>query len=374
MPTSNLCSSAIISLDEIKQIKQKFDQAYEALALSNSPVEIKTIQELKELLVSRIESLKEIAWMARAEREHHFREQYDQQVDLLKRFGFAQTKTEHSQYGEDYEVLYIKGIDNQKYPLPSYNEIMAHIAEKNDLMRMKEGQGFNRLVLVPFAMGLDRLIEGVKKYLLEYQTRESRTFDVDVDQPILYNTRKDWTKVDREGKLLYDPLTSKKGGNQGKSKKNILKEDDKNDVWNHGWRILLLQGDSGTKGIKPAFGYVDKIEQGDVETPDTNKSPEQYLEWLIQATKNRASSQFGESGMTMEEWLLAFIVHLESTGQPLDDADNGSPTPILTGTCYAESERLFFAYFSRDLKAIRLAERSTGYALEADGHRTAVRI
>lgn len=378
MPESNLCLNAQGSLEEIQVLRREFDRFYDEAALSNHQSSINRTREIKTALSEKVRSLKKLTWLAEVERTHRFREQYDVQVALLKRLGFVETKIEHSLYGEDYEVVYIKGIDNKKHPLPSYKEIIKHIAEQNDLLRMKTDQGFTKLVLVPFAMGLDKLVAKFREYLLQYKENNDR-FRLEVDEPI--RTLKDAIeRADRQGTIVYDPQMLIKRGHEGETKTQILMRQHQSHAWNRGWRILLLQADEKTNGIErispdyfepPASS--EKILRGNREALPLKKSPQEYLQHILQTKDDPSSPYRGESGMTLEEWIMAFMVHLEKTGETLDAMlEHSSTVTVLSGAYFNLAGNVAGAYWYPDKGYAGLIGLS--YVGAAQGCRTAVRI
>ena len=59
--------------------------------------------------------------------------------------------------------------------MPSYQEIRDLIREKKDVLEKKAEQGFTKLLIVPFGMKLDDLVEKYKELLLKHKAEE-KTF------------------------------------------------------------------------------------------------------------------------------------------------------------------------------------------------------
>ena len=85
-----------------------------------------------------------------AERLLDLRHQYDSQTALLKKTGLVESRKEIDHSGIEREVLFMRGINGKKYPMPSYREIAWRILGKKELFETKTDQGFTKLLLVPF--------------------------------------------------------------------------------------------------------------------------------------------------------------------------------------------------------------------------------
>jgi len=303
-----------------------------------------------EYLVTNREPFKEIPseYLEEAERLYHLREQYNTQVSFLERIGILKEGA-------------ITGIDGKNYPIPTLEQIATHLFERREVLSTKHDQGFTKLLLVPFGMSLDALQETLKQFLLFYRQTHP-TFDLDITQPLW--TWEDGYKGADTGnppKIVYYPKRFDGKNHQGQTKTEILEEQAVTPGSFPGWRIHLLQA---PKDNLPGFRGIPRQGQGKTQGEDSprpdleaNKTPTEYLSLLQQAQDNPDSPYFQESGLTPEDWILAFVTHLTETGQPLDDygSDKEGAT-YLTGAFFPsdDSSLVSCAYWRRDDRRARL--------------------
>jgi len=281
----------------------------------------------KEPLKEESKALKEV------EPLYHLSEQYTAQVNLLERAGILVDGA-------------IMGIDGNRYPIPTLEQIAECLCspERRELFEIKRGQGFTKLLLVPFGMSLDELIEIFKQFLLDYKkthptfAREHASSYDDSDNsnwdPL--NVWRDYEKADtgifpllssNSPKVFYHPQCFHPIDHKGKTKVDILEDAIQDPL--KGWRVLFLQPsdvfDLDAKGIARIPGVDPERKQEEHPLrPDVgaNKTPEKYLNILMVSQYNPTSPYYGESGMTPEDWILAFMTHLEETQQPMDDCQS----------------------------------------------------
>lgn len=348
MPESPACLNAKASLDEIIALKKSFDQAYDAAVLTKSISHTDRAREAKELLEQKITILRELTWPAETERVLRLREQYDFQVSLLKKTGLVKTKMGDDGKGKMEEVFYIKGIDVAEYPIPSYSQVLKQIALERGILETKFDQGFTRLLLVPFGMGLDDMIDTFRKYILDYKKKHSAQFtDHEPVEPVVV-WEAGYARADVANELVYEP---KKLGqeHQGKTKQMILDEQNRGAVWNAGWRAIFVQGASDEETV----AYIpreheggergDQIKRKDIEA---GKLLVEYDEQILKHLSEQSSPYYGESGMTPEDWMMVFMAHLEETGEFLDNAEEEarSSNAALTGAYFPSHDRCACAY------------------------------
>jgi len=274
------------------------------------------------------------------ETHHHLKEQYDSQFALLEQVGILKDDA-------------ITGIDGQEYPIPTLEQIASRLFERREELFTKHDQGFTKLLLVPFGMSLDSLRETLKQFLLDHK-KSNPDFDLDTNRPL-------WTWEDYQGadmgdspKLVYYPQSFTEEGHGGKTKREILEEQagrrwtptsvgvaEGRETGTPGWTVHLLQPsnlESQDTETPKGFAYIPRQGQGTpqgdkVSRPplEANKIPIEYLSLLQEAQDNPNSPYSLESGMTPEDWIMAFMTHLSETGKPLDDAWNSARTESL---CY----------------------------------------
>ncbi len=257
-----------------------------------------------------------------AERLYHLKEQYDSQVKLLEEAGILDNGA-------------VMGIDGKTYTIPTLEQIAVRIFERRETLETKHKQGFTKLLLVPFGMSFNTLWKTFKQFLLSYKQKHL-SFDLDTYDPL-------WTSKGYQGgdmeefpELVYHPQSFEKSGHGGKTKAQILKEqetigqaqgdDDRtsDNGWK-GWTVHLFQpsdpGDPYSPGIAPIPRKGQGTPQGD-ENPrpplEAGQSPIDYLSLLLSSQNNKNSPYFQESSLTPEDWVIAFITHLTETGEPID--------------------------------------------------------
>jgi len=309
------------------------------------------LERFEHLLVKK-EPWKNEEALEYAEEFYHLKKQYDSQVSLLKEVGIL----------KDGAIL---GIDGKKYPIPTLEQIASRLFERRETLETKHDQGFTKLLLVPFGMSLDALQETLKQFLLSYK-QNNPTFDLDTDKPF-------WIWGDYQGadmgespNLVYHPKSFDEN-HQGKTKVQILKEQGNNQDSFPGWTIHLFQPsdptDSHSSGFAPIPRQGQGTPQGDL-TPrppfrergdrpplEADQSPNEYLS-LLQSSKDDPNSPYSqESGMTPEDWIMAFMTHFSETKKPLDDVWNPANTEsycYLTGAFFSSFVRVPCACWRRD--------------------------
>ncbi|TAL51113.1 hypothetical protein EPN81_00750 [Patescibacteria group bacterium] len=113
----------------------------------------------------------------------------------------------------------------------------------------------------------------------------------------------------------------------------ILLEQGNNQNNAAGWRILFLQAGENGKGIRDIPIGESQVQGDKFPRPDivAGKSAIEYLAIQLQESQDPTSPYHGESGMTLEEWIVAFMAHLEETERPMDDFGAGNSIVYLTG-------------------------------------------
>jgi len=331
-----------------------------------------------EHLVTHKEPLKEALpeHLREIERLYHLTEQYTSQVSLLERTGILKDGA-------------ITGIDGNKYPIPTLEQIASHLFEREKDLSIKRDQGFTKLLLVPFGMSLDALRETLKQFLLSYKT-DHPAFDLDTNKP-LYTWKEGYKGADTSNppKIVYNPKSFDPGHHEGQTKVEILEEQAENpDSSFPGWRIHLLQPSNlqdNNSTLPKGFALIPREGQGQThgeEIPhpsiEAGKSPIDYLSLLKEAQDNPDSPYFRESGLTPEDWIFAFITHLEETGKPLDDYQNNKESiAYLTGAFFPSinsSAFVPYAYWNRDFRQASLGRDGPRCRVGSFGVRSSVMI
>jgi len=380
----------------------KSDVLREAASKLSTPdlTQLATLLERFEYLLVHHEPKKEDYTEAieHAERLYHLKEQYDSQVKLLERAGILKEGA-------------ILGIDGKKYLVPTLEQIAVRLFERHNELETKRDQGFTKLLLVPFGMSLDALREILKQFLLDHK-KSNPDFDLDTNEPL-------WTWEDYQGAdigdspdLVYYPQSFIEDGHGGKTKMEIL-EEQTGRRWtlpptagsatggttsvgvagkgergvageegrtSPGWTIHLLQSPDPSDPHSLGFAIIPRqgqgTPQGDLTSRpplESGKTPNEYLSILKKAQDNPNSPYFQESGMTPEDWIMAFMIHLHETRQPLDNYANGTESiSYLTGVFFHSSVGAPCAGWCRDRRQARLGGRDPRNQDENIGLRSSV--
>ncbi len=306
-----------------------------------------------------------------AEEFYHLKKQYDSQVALLEQVGILKEGA-------------ITCIDGYEYPIPTLEQIASRLFERRKELSTKHDQGFTKLLLVPFGMSLDALRKIFKQFLLTYK-KDHSVFDLNTNEPI-FESRTTYKGADIGGspQLVYYPMSFDKKNFPGKTKFQILMKQRKHKQKDHafvGWTVHLLQPSDPTDPHSPGFASIPRkgeggTPQGDL-TPrpplEADQSPNEYLSLLQSSKDDPNSPYFQESGMTPEDWIVAFMMHLFETGKPLDDwhRENGTSSHLI-GTLFRYSIHVPRVYWSRNNKQVILGLRDSRDSDRDVGVRTSV--
>ena len=308
-----------------------------------------------------------------ADRLYNLTEQYTVQVALLERVGILKDSA-------------ITGIDGKEYPIPILEQITQRLYEQREKLETKRDQGFTKLLLVPFGMSLDVLCETLKQFLLSYKIGHP-DFDLDTNQP-LWTWEEGYKGADTGDppKIVYHPKSFDSDHHEGQTKLEILKAQVDNPGLSFpGWKVHFFQPSDPTNQESKGFASIPREGQGQTkgkETPrrdlEANKTPKEYLSILQKVQDNPTSPYFQESGLTPEDWILAFITHLTETGQPLDNyQSNNESITYLTGAFFPSidgSAFVPFACWNRDDRQAYLVRHVPGSRGVFFGVRSAVMI
>ncbi|HBK33995.1 TPA: hypothetical protein DEP34_01975 [Candidatus Uhrbacteria bacterium] len=260
-----------------------------------------------------------------AEEFYHLREQYNFQVELLEQVGILKEGS-------------ILGIDSNIYPIPTLEQIAMRLFEHREKLSIKHDQGFTKLLLVPFGMSLDSLQETFKQFLLDY-AKKHPDFPQNKNSLLAEHF---YVGADAGGnpRLVYNPGSFPPKYRHYQTKEQILDGQLAFLCFAPGWRVLLLQSPADVK--KDGFASIplehlgttrgSKILRPDVEA---HKTADDYLHLLLKNQDRPDSPYEGESGMTPEDWILAYMIHLSETGEPLDRFEKGgADKSILIGAYF----------------------------------------
>jgi hypothetical protein len=258
---------------------------------------INKIKSLKTEINSNINIISE-KLVSKLEKELNLKEQYNSQIEILKNTGLIE-KLSNGQYG-------LIGIDNKEYNLPSYKEIANKVKAKAELLKLKKEQGFTKLIITPFGLPLNALIEKYKKVILDHYKNgallatDGSKLDLNIANPIWVNSN--YPNSDINGNLKYYPKQFDKINHGGQTKQEILNET------KSGFNIIFIE-DMPDLPKENA-----NITIGNRKKPESGKTPNDYLR-LIQTDPEYQD----ESSLTTEDWLTYAITQLEEKNQVIDD-------------------------------------------------------
>lgn len=307
-------------------------------------------------------------------------EQYERQMDILNSAAIID-KLESGELG-------IRGIDGKEYPAPTQEMIAKAIEENKELIEKKKEQGFTRFLMVPFGMKLDELITIYGQTIVKHK-EDNKLFaakkdpsdpnerlvplELDENQPVY---RWDaYNNADVEGKIVYYPEQFDKKNHKGRTKKEILESQNKENDVVAGWNILLIEDmpnipetDPKTIGgrtqIDAKGSAMEKFLSGK-KVP----TPEEYLQFI-----ERETIYSDEQGMTPEDQLMYAIYYLEETNQVIDDFRGNGKASYQIGAYFPASDYVPYAYWYRDSRQASVDRNTPGDQDDYCGVRSAVRI
>ena len=389
MSSSEICFKARVSFETIRKLKTDFDFAFEQAVTSGKAEDVEAAQRRKQVLETKMKELQRELWMVEVERLFDLKKQYEGQLDFLKKAGMVQTKIEKGIFGVEHEVYFIKGIDENEYPIPSYDAIVQRLFEQKELFEMKADQGFKKLVLVPFGASFHTTVDQYKSVYKDYK-KMVPSFALDGRMPcwLMEEFVSDEPFVDN---LEYSLGTLGADGEinlKGKRKQEILREATEHHDALGGWRVLLVQG---ARENKPGFRSIPRTGQGITDgtiLPRTEiEAGNNVLDFFANKVDTASAPHpeyAGENGMAPEDWLVVSMQHLLETGKPLDDYRSGTDSiAVLTDAAFPSlnsqsSEEVVpgvpVAYWDRDVSRTDLSATYPARGENNYGIRTAVRV
>jgi len=320
----------------------KSDVLREAASKLSTPdlTQLATLLERFEYLLVHHEPKKEEfpEHLQEIERLYNLEKQYDSQVSLLEQVGILKEGA-------------IEGIDGNKYPIPTLEQIAKRLYERKEELSTKHDQGFTKLLLVPFGMSLDSLFPIFEQFLLTYK----QTHPKYKQNTVPFSALAQYTGSDAEitPYLVYNPRSFHQTKHQGQTKRQILREQQGNPDFFPGWTVHLFQPsdptDTNSKGFvslrRKGEGrmYGDIVRRFDIET---GKTSEECLQIFEANGQNPDTSYHQESGLTPEDWIMTFMTHLIETGETLDYSDGKNMKTLLVRAFFRWSAHVPSVYWS----------------------------
>lgn len=349
------CEQLELELKGIKSLKAEFDLEYQkALETGN----LEKVKKLKAELEQKGDALREKLWPFEFLPSKELKEQYESQRAILIKAGILEKLSS----GE----LGIKAIDGKESAFPSYHEITGRMRENQEILKSKTEQGFNQLLIVPFGMKLDDLIEKYRQVILKHHregkllaTKEKSSdpnepLELDEKEPVwVWDPYQD---ADRNETLVYFPKEFSKN-HQGKTKQEILQQT------KQGFNILLLENLPNI----PRQGKGKEIKAR--KQLEAGKTPNQYLK----ALKTNPMYK-NESGMTPEEQITYAIRYLEENNQVIDDYSGKGSVSYQLGAFFTVGGNVPRAHWGRGSRRVLLGGDVSEYSASDAGVRGAVRV
>lgn len=372
MPTPQECNQLLEEFSTLETLKAAFDIAYEDAVRTGN---LEQVRELKRELSDRLEALKEK--VNPLERILLIKEQYQRQRDIHERRILTQ------QPSGEYTAQF---IDGKEYPFPSYEEVVQRLRDNKEMLKLKAEQGFSQMLIVPFGMSLNVLIEKYKATLVKhfeekklFFTKENQDDDtealVSITEAKFDSNEPVWTwdgynQADVENKLVYFPKEFTQN-HQGKTKQEIL------DQSQSGWQIVFVEnmpnipaeGQAQTKGGRMQIDNKGSSIKAFIKQGETIPSPEEYLKALLEDPQYQH-----EDGGTMEDELIYMITYLEDYNQIINDYSGNGKIAYKVGAYFHASDDVPYACWYRGNRQTSVS-RDDGGSRDGDcGVRPSVRV
>ena len=277
--------------------------------------------------------------------------QYQSQIEILKKTNITQ-KLSNKEQG-------IIGIDQKEYPIPTLDQIKEKILEKESILKKKIEQGFVKLLIVPFAMPLESLIDKYRQTILKHHKNHTLkatngdTLELNENEPVWVWDK--YNNADTNNKLIYYPKEFS-SNHQGHTKQALLNSPSDNLA---GWHVLLIEDLPDL----PAETKGETINQR--KQLESNQTPKQYLETL------QTDPQYQhEQGLTPEDWLIYAISQLEEKNQVIDDWQGKGKVSYNLGAYFPFSGDVPLGYWNRGSRRAYLGgnvprSRHSGFGLRS---------
>lgn len=286
-------------------------------------------------------------------------------ITALKQTGIITLLPQSGKFG-------VIGIDGKEYPVPTQEQVAEIFANNRKILRIKVPQGFDSLELTPMAMPVPHLLELMKAVIIKhskdgkiFQTRRS---DSEPLIPVRINADKQvWVwdvlkKVIDLNAFIYFPREYSADHN-GLTKAEVISNRTICAV--PGWSVGLVE----SFPILAEPGQ-DKVLKGRKKL-ETGHSPREYLQIL------QAKSYQGETGKTLEDFIIKFVTRLEMMNEISNDRyDNNSLWCLGQYVIVKQAEVVPTGWWHRDFGRLRLDMHRTGNKLctRSWGAATTVRL
>ncbi len=288
------------------------------------------------------------------------KEQLESQIKMLEKLGILEALD-----GPEPKTLGITGIDNQKYPVPTFQEISKGIEEKKDLIKIKSSQGFTKMLLVPLGYPLNKLIQKYEEAIrshyannrLFYFTEKAGETKLNLNKENPLNVWNEYEEADVNNYIIYFPRHFKKENHGGGTKKVLLLNP------KNAWLILLVKDMPNIPRAKngKTMGGRHELESG--------KTPLDYLR-IIQTEP----AYEGEMGLPPEASIIYVLTHLEETNHIVNDWLANGCIEYSLGAFFATTENIPWSSWNSDFHRADLWKANSWNKDEYMGTRTGVKI
>jgi len=207
------------------------------------------------------------------------------------------------------------GIDGKEYPVPTQEQLQETFARNVKLADRKMRQGFTQLQLTPIAMPISQLIDRTRTAIIKHDVAgrifRTKRDSTDADLPVRVNADAPiwiWDRVRQAvdtPSLVYFPQAYTDRSHQGSTKEEVMKNTRLCAV--PGWSVGLIEPVS----IMPQQGQGEVV--GGRRQLEAYSTPRDYLRTLGTPIYQ------GETGWTLEDFLIHFTTHLETANQVSHD-------------------------------------------------------
>ncbi len=318
MPIS--CSEATEKLAHLTLLKDQFLRALE----STSAVKISTAREyLEQALQLKAQLEAEMIELSREvspfEELFELSKQYEQQVKILTNSGILETLS-NGKLGIKSIPIMEGGVEvSKEYAIPTLEEITERMEAREVDLKEKRGQGFTKMLLVPFAMDMQILAEKYGELLNKYHS-EGKLIMTRAElksDPLRSYVSPELSK-NHGTDVVYFPDRFDPVNHQGATKSELLSS---SHDFSSGWHIIFIEDlpDTPRKGKGETIGGRPQLEAG--------CSADQYLTTLSTDITYR-----NEEGLTIEDWFTYAIAHLEEKKGFIDGMEYSESKCYLIGS------------------------------------------
>ena len=302
------CDKFIEKLRKIKVLKSDFDKK---LNISRP-----FFDELNIIKINIEQELKDLSGLL-MEKRFELKRFYEENVNVLSETGLIEILSNGREGFID--------ITGKERPIPKYEEFAEYVTEKyserKEFFDRKREQGFTEIRIIPFGLPLKHF-KLCAEELIKRKYQEGKLLGTDgtkielnEEEPVFiaeeYKCAENEQGADVSGELVYYPKKYDKKNHGGKTKQEILNEQEKEDRFT-GWEFQFVEDlpDLPGKGKGKVVNGRKQIEAG--------LSPEEYLK--MQETDGQYE---GERGQTAEAELTEFIYNLKAHDRVIDDWEGG---------------------------------------------------